>query len=109
MPRASRETWAKRVERWNESGLSAAQFANETGVNAKTLAFWKWRLGRDAGTKRGSRPPKFVEVSPAALLAEVVTDVEPLEVIVRDTVRIRVPSRCDFEAVRRLVAALERR
>lgn len=108
MPRASRETWAKRIERWSESGLSATEFAQETGVNARTLTFWKWRLGRDARAKRGGRPT-FVEVIPAAVVGEVVADAEPLEVIVRDTVRIRVPSRCDLEAVRRLVAALEAR
>ena len=108
MPRASRDTWAKRIERWNESGLSATEFAQETGVNARTLAFWKWRLGRDARAKRGSRST-FVEVTPAAMVGEIAADAEPLEVIVRDTVRIRVPARCDFEAVRRLVAALEAR
>ncbi len=108
MPRASRDTWAKRIERWNESGLTATEFAQETGVNARTLTFWKWRLGRDTRAKRGC-PPTFVEVSPAAIRGDVVAEAEPLEVIVRDTVRIRVPSRCDVEAVRRLVAALEAR
>ncbi len=65
-------------------------------------------MGLDARAKRGSRPA-FVELSPAAIVGEVATDAEPLEVIVRDTVRIRVPPRCDLEAVRRLVAALEAR
>jgi hypothetical protein len=44
--RASRDEWAKRVERWRDSGLSAEQFAAELGINAGTLKFWKYRLGQ---------------------------------------------------------------
>jgi hypothetical protein len=46
--RASREEWAKRVKRWRESGLSAEQYASELGINAGTLKFWKYQLGRPA-------------------------------------------------------------
>lgn len=106
MPRASRETWAKRIERWNDSGLTAAEFARDAGVNAKTLTFWKWRLGRDERRTRAARP-KFVEVSPEALVASAPAGTEPLEIIVRDAVRVRVPARCDLELLRRIVAALE--
>jgi hypothetical protein len=35
--RASRDEWAKRVERWRDSGLRAEQFAAELGINAGTL------------------------------------------------------------------------
>jgi hypothetical protein len=45
MERVSREAWAKRVERWRDSGLSAAEYAAEIGVKAHTLSWWKWRLG----------------------------------------------------------------
>ncbi len=30
--------WAKRVARWSDSGLSAKEFASETGLNANTLS-----------------------------------------------------------------------
>jgi hypothetical protein len=36
------------VERWRESGLSAEQYASELGINAGTLKFWKYQLGRPA-------------------------------------------------------------
>jgi hypothetical protein len=48
MARESREVWVKRVERWRESGLRANAFAGELGVNAATLAQWKYRLAAEA-------------------------------------------------------------
>jgi len=44
MERASRETWAKHVERWRDGGLTAKEYAAEAGVNAHSLSWWKWRL-----------------------------------------------------------------
>ena len=48
MERVSRDQWAKRVERWCESGLTAAEFAAEIGVKEATLRHWKWALRRHA-------------------------------------------------------------
>jgi transposase len=41
--RADRDEWAKRVQRWQESGLTAREFADEFGLKATSLSFWKWR------------------------------------------------------------------
>jgi hypothetical protein len=38
MAREKREVWAKRVQRWADSRLTAKEFASETGVNENTLA-----------------------------------------------------------------------
>ncbi len=40
MGRSSRDEWAKRVERWVDSGLTAAEFGAEAGINPRTLTFW---------------------------------------------------------------------
>jgi hypothetical protein len=124
-----REVWAKRVERWSDSGLTAKEYAAETGLNANTLMHWKWRLGAEA--RRRQRAPRpiveavqFVEITPPAAVAQApaipvsvasppapapvpaIVD-EPLEVILRDGLRIRVPVQFDPGALRRVVAALE--
>jgi hypothetical protein len=122
-----REVWAKRVERWSDSGLTAKEYAAETGLNANTLMHWKWRLGAEA--RRRQRAPRpiveavqFVEITPPAAGAQApaipasvapppapapaIVD-EPLEVILRDGLRIRVPVQFDPGALRRVVAALE--
>jgi hypothetical protein len=110
MGRSSREEWAKRVQRWVESGLTAPEFGAEAGLNPRTLTYWKWRLGQErAGGDRG-RARGFVEVAaPVAIAAVEVETPAPLEVVLRDGVRIRVPSRFDATALKDLLAALEAR
>jgi len=116
----------KRVERLADSGLSAREFAAEIGVNANTLAGWRWRMR----SKRGAEPrkaspsgPTFLEIvaAPAAGVENAqpaeqqqrvsrVMHAEPteaLELVLRSGHRIRVPVRFDPAALRRLVDALE--
>src|SRR5215208_134266 len=50
--RVEREEWAKRVERWRDSGLTTAVFADELGINPKTLTYWAWTLKREASGKK---------------------------------------------------------
>src|SRR6202035_3573711 len=95
----TREKWAKRVERWKETGLSAKEFAAETGFNARSLTWWRWHLSNgDAAPKRRRHrrspdgsvaittppalpPMKFVEVSAPVSR-------EGLEVVLPSAVRI---------------------
>ena len=108
MGQDTRELWSKRVERWKDSGLSAREFAAEMGINPQTLSYWRWKLGKNASkapTRR--RRGGFVEVVadgagselPARtdqLMSEPTTvehPPEPLEVVLRDELRIRVELR----------------
>jgi hypothetical protein len=117
MERASRETWAKRVERWKESGLTAKEYAAELGINAHSLSWWRWRLGagevkptarprraiRNATPTTISTPPlTFVEMTAAAAT-------EPLEVVLPSSIRIRVPSSFEASTLGRLLDVLEQR
>lgn len=114
----SRDTWAKRVERWKDSGLTAKEFAAELGVNAHSLSWWKWRLSSEATTPKSGRsgrrstrrstqvattPVTFVEVTTAAAITE------PLEIVLPSSVRIRVPSAFDAATLGRLLDVLEQR
>lgn len=75
-PRTSAEDWAKRIERWRESGLTADQFAAELGINAGSLRFWGYKLNKAkraaAGVSMAPRKRRelggtaFVEVRSAA-------------------------------------------
>ena len=114
MERVSRETWAQRVERWKDSGLTAKEYAAEVGVNAHSLSWWKWHLasvasGKPAGLGRTRRRRKaaidetaavtFVEL-PSAVVAE------PFEIVLPSSLRVRVPSSFDPAALRRLLDVL---
>lgn len=121
MARDGREVWEKRVERWRDSGLTLKEFAAEIGVNANTLAGWRWRPGAKVavdGRHAVRSAPAFVEVvaTPAAApRSEASAPVlgagagEPLEVVLRSGHRIRVPAQFDPGALRRVLDALEAR
>jgi transposase-like protein len=134
MARADRATWAKRVERWKRCGLSVAEFAEKIGVNARTLAYWRWRLGRaapreavkkaeaeivpsGAGRARSvatSARPREKSASVALSFIEVARrDVEvvhePFELVLVDGLRVRVPPGFDGEALGRLLDVVEHR
>ena len=115
MAKQTREVWAKRIERWKDSGLTAGEFAAETGVNAHSLSWWKWRLGMKTPpssptavrrSRRGRpapsvQPLQFVELAtPAAGNA--------LEVVLARDRTIRVPLGFDGPTLERLLGILER-
>ena len=112
MARADRATWAKRVERWKDSGLSAKEFGAEIGVSANSLSWWKWELGR----KEQSRPPKRrarrrkTAVSPMTFV-EMAAPVRSnlLEVVFPSGILLRVPGAFDAEMLARVVEVLEKR
>jgi hypothetical protein len=103
--RTSRVEWAKRVERWRDSGLTAAQFGAETGVNPRTLAYWKWVLSKKSRGGKTAAPaistPAFVEVRTAASSAA-------FELALGNGRRLQIPAAFDAGTLERLLAILER-
>ena len=108
----SRETWTARVDGWKRSGLSKAGYASEIGVNVSSLKWWIWKIG--AETRRATTAPKrraraakklapmtFVEMTGAA-------GREPMEIVLRDGRRVRVPFDFDDAALERLLRVIER-
>ena len=116
MARESRETWSKRVDRWRESGLTAREFAAEIGVNAGTLAHWKYRLSADA--QRSSMEPatasdeqvRFVEVKTEAATDKPTSHAPPaFEVVLTGGAVVRVPAQFDPAALGRLLDVMATR
>jgi transposase len=120
MARSTRETWAARVARWKDSGLTAAEYASKLGVKAHTLKWWRWRLDAKAPTGRAKRalvrrsaepigkpapmasPLTFVEMTAAV-------DTDRLEVVLASSVRISVRPGFDGATLGRLLDVLEAR
>lgn len=113
---STRELWAKRVERWKDSGLTAKQFASEVGINAHSLSWWKWRLrsgskGRPAARRSATMtiaakstlsPLTFVEMTAAVRN-------DALEVVLTTGVAIRVRPEFDARTLTRLLDVLDER
>jgi hypothetical protein len=98
--------WTKRVTEWRASGQSPEEFAGRIGVHAGTLINWHYKLRRlEAAEGAAPTAVEFVELPAAAVSVEY----EAVEVVLPGGARLRVPSRFDEAALRRLVAVLERR
>ena len=113
-PKLTREEWAKRIERWKDSGQSLSAYARELGISATSLKWWKWRLHAEAsGTwseprkkQRTPSAPKLERAKPEKTITFVelprpTSKKAPIEIVLASRVRIRVEA--DFE-----VATLER-
>ncbi len=119
--RVAREEWAKRVERWKESGLSCAEFAAELGINPRTLTYWRYILRKEAGGEKRTWPRRKVageaaskpSRAPAATVAAPFIEVQAatrssaFELRLRGGRRLRVSRDFDASALRRLLDVLE--
>lgn len=107
MQKASRATWAKRVEEWKQSGLEVKEFAANAGLASRTLQWWAWRLSgeRDIAQSRHAEPASaapltFVEMTGVA-------HAEPIEIVLSNQVRVRVTRSFDEETLVRVLHVLE--
>ena len=99
------------MEQWLRSGLTAKEFAASEGVNANTLAYWKWHLSSsttDASTaaNAGRCVPSFVEIVAPRTDAADISSAKPLEVVLPGNLVVRVPPEFDAALLRRVVDAL---
>lgn len=119
MERATRAVWAKRVERWKDSGLTAKEFAAETNVSPQSLSFWRWKLKREGSgsastsVSRRRRTPAPAEPSASSFVRLVPsTSIKPakpaemLELVLASGVIVRVPPRFDEATLARLMTVL---
>ena len=114
--RVEREEWAKRVERWRDSGLTTAEFAAELGINPKTLTYWAWTLKREASGKRRVWPAKKqpstagtstkAPIGPAFVELPRQGSTARFELEVRGR-RLHIPSAFDAQHLRALLEILE--
>jgi hypothetical protein len=116
-----REKWAKRVERWKDSGLSAKEFEAESGINARSLAWWRWQLSKGDETpkprrRRRSRKTSAVAITrppalPTMKFVELTAPVtrEGLEIVLPSTIRICVRPGFDAATLGQLLDVLEQR
>jgi hypothetical protein len=113
MVRKTRKKWAALVAGWARSGLTANKFAAAAKINAGTLQYYKWLIGRDSqvAVTRRARPKtevSFVEVRTGDLAsAEGSGAGDRIEVVLASGTRVIVSSGFDAGAFRKVVDALE--
>lgn len=95
------------LARWEQSGLTLAEFARRAGMSAGTLAWWRHTLRASERTVADGR---FVEVPMPRALTEAARPVPaPFEVVFGDGTVVRVPGAFDAAALARLFAVIDRR
>src|SRR5689334_11923506 len=99
--RRTAEEWRALVEAWLASGQRCDVFAEETGVRASQLGWWRWKLGLSAPSK--SEPTRFLDV---VVTTPVPQRLPPDLLVEVGAVRVRVPAGFDACELRRLVDAL---
>lgn len=109
-----RAEWQKRIERWRESGLTAEQFATELGINAGTLKYWKYRIGKNSSAGMALEPKRRPSKAPrAASLVEVhaatIVAASPFVLELGEARRLQIPAQFDAPALERLLSVLEPR
>ena len=113
--RTSRDEWKKRIERWRESGLTAEQYATELGINAGTLKFWKYKLGRPEAVADWHQPKRPKQAKAASVTLPLV-EVRPavgatesgFELELSGGRRLRIPASFEADALGRLLTVLAR-
>lgn len=108
MAKASRAEWVKRVERWQDSGLTAKEFAAELAVSRK------WKLRREHSTQGGTscsktrkpvvKEPTFLQLVPTT--GDAVGAAVPLELVLRGDIVVRVAQGFDEQTLTRVLRAL---
>lgn len=96
--------------------MTCKEFAAELGINARTLTYWKWFLGKEVSgaTRAQSRPsssrhPATKPLAAAAGLLEVQVSASDarIEIELRSGRRVRIPTGFDPNGLRELLAVLE--
>ena len=94
-----REAWARIVECWRQSGLSAAQFAQQHGLRVDGLRGWRDKLQQPTSSATAA----FVELDASSL-----PTTAPLEVHAGG-LRVLVHRHCDGDLLRNVIHILQER
>jgi transposase-like protein len=94
---ATRQSWAGRLARFGDSGLSVLDFCRQEGIAPQCFYYWRRKLADPAVAAADA--PEFlpVRLAPAA---------SPVELVLPGGATLRLSPGCDLAFVRALVLAL---
>ena len=100
---ATRDVWAKRVERWRKSGLSTEDFSAREGIKSKQLGWWRWKLGSSLPEPPAPGPPQFLPVRVVDALACPPDARGPVEIALPNGRVVRVSAGFDAATLERVL------
>lgn len=110
--KTSAAEWAKRVERWKQSGLTAAQYGAQTGLDSKQLFWWRWHLGRQTKATAAPKDRARQAAGMTFLPARIVEPAPPVgggqvEIVLANGRIVRVTGSVDAAVLAQVVRAAE--
>lgn len=100
--RRSRAEWGEHVAAWRQSGLPAAEYARQHGLNVNTFSWWRSQLGRE-----GADDAERLTLLPLNIpMAAERTPSTAVEVVLPHGIVVRVPDVTAPSRVADLVRAL---
>lgn len=111
--RRSRAEWTSEVIRWRGSGLSAAEYAKQRGLNRGTLLWWSRKVGRSDAEqptmpRAAAAPVTFVPVRVREEPLEATSLGQgSIEVILCNGRRVRIAGAVDGGTLARVLDAAE--
>lgn len=88
-----RSIWIKRVQAWERSGQTRAQFCAARRLNVHTFDYWRRALRESSA----ALVPVVVAPTPAT---------SPVEVVLANGIRLQVPAGSDLASLRSLIDVL---
>ena len=109
-PEARREQMLDLARRWRESGVKARTFAEEHGVTAWTLYYWRQRLdGAPARDRRRRRSTPRTTLAPVHVVTDPVPRADGLEILLVSGDRLRASADVSAETLRGVLQVLRAR
>lgn len=102
---ADESLWSKRVEEWEASGLTSAEFIEGQPFSASALRYWRKRLEKTAAAAKSSRAIRVAKVVRADTTSAPRAEAAPV-VIEATGLRILVPPSADRESLRLVLDVL---
>ena len=109
----TRAIWEERIARWQQSKLSAEEFAPLEGVRPSSLKWWRWRLGGEAlravaPAKGRTKRAAFIEVGASTPAPKAAAQASlRFEVVLRNGRVVCVPSGFNDGELARVLAVAE--
>jgi transposase len=103
--KASAAQWAERVERWQQSGLTAEHFGRREGFAPQQLRWWKWSLQKRAAAGEGASVTSFL---PVRVVAAPTAAPSAVEIVLGNGRRVRVLGPVDPDLLAAVIEAAER-
>jgi hypothetical protein len=96
----NRRRWLKRIQSWNDSGLTQKAFCQQHGLGLASFRRWR-RIAMRKGGPEGSSVVTFLPVNVVA------PGTANLSVVINDSLRIDIPVGFDLATLRQVVQALQ--